>query len=84
MCSHCSNSASDSSSLLRCDECFAHFHTHCQGAASPAVKDMPWYCAACSPRHSLGTCWIPLGDVGVRDGVLAVMPKSMDLPRFFK
>ena len=44
--------------------------------------DELWYCPGCAVRPVLGTCWVPLGDVPVSDGVLAILPGTAALPNF--
>jgi hypothetical protein len=55
---------------------------------SPALLAPPqeddWFCSNCSQRPTLGTCWIPLGDLPTDHGVLAVLPGSQHLPNFDK
>lgn len=44
--------------------------------------DNTWHCPRCAVRPVLGTCWIPLGDIALEDGVLAILPGSSALPNF--
>ena len=59
-----------------CEECFQ------QTDGTKRLEDGSVYCDSCRPRPSLITCWVPLGDIPVNDGVLAVLPRTTNLPRF--
>lgn len=70
--------------LLRCDECFLCFHVHCLGVFK-GEEDIPqeeWYCDSCRLRPNLGTCWIPLGDIDIEEGTLAILPGTTNLSNF--
>ena len=41
-----------------------------------------WYCKNCNPRPLFGSCWIPVGDIDVKEGVLALLAKSDHMPHF--
>ena len=79
-CSVCKSTERDESILL-CDECNKGYHM--DTCMFPSVKKAPrsnWFCVECQDRHTLGTCWIPLDDVNVDRGVLALLPGSHQLP----
>ena len=76
----------DEQLTLICDDCGDCYHSYC---LKPKLKVLPgeydsWYCPACKVRPIFGTCWIPLGDCPVDHGVLGVLPKSTDLPDYYK
>lgn len=76
-----------SAMLLRCDECYKHYHIQCLPRHYVNTSMIPtdeWYCPYCSIRPVLGTCWIPLGNVSVTDGSLQLLPGTMKLPQFDK
>ncbi|CAM9340690.1 unnamed protein product, partial [Ectocarpus fasciculatus] len=68
--------------LILCDECNRCLHIRC---LSPPLLEIPkedWYCPDCAQRPLLVSCWTPLGDVAVNDGVLCVLGGSHTLPRW--
>ena len=70
--------------LLLCDECNDPYHMDsCLDPPIEIAPEGPWFCPTCKlSRPTLGTCWIPLGDVDVDHGVLAVLSGSHHLPNF--
>ena len=60
---------------------------HVRAPSSPLLHsffngDDLLYCRGCAVRPVLGTCWVPLGDVPVDDGVLAILPGTSTLPNY--
>ena len=82
-CCHCNDGSRDDK-LLLCDECNAPYHM--DTCLNPPIDITPkdsWFCPTCNKsRPTLGTCWIPLGDVDIDHGVLAVLAGSHYLPNF--
>jgi PHD-finger/Phytanoyl-CoA dioxygenase (PhyH) len=81
-CLVCKDGDNEANTLI-CDECYDCYHIGC---LRPPLKQVPsgeWYCAKCSVRSTLGTCWIPLGDTPVDHGVLAVLPGTQNLPNYY-
>lgn len=82
-CRHCDDKGRDEK-LLLCDECNAPYHM--DTCLNPSIEVTPkdlWFCPTCNQsRPTLGTCWIPLDDVDVDHGVLAVLSGSHYLPNF--
>lgn len=73
-CKKCSLKSSKVYAECFCFECGDMVHLNC-------LKDQQWpgdrwFCDDCMPQHTLGTCWIPLGDVDIREGVLAFLHTS--------
>ena len=73
---------------VQCGECQRAFAFHPYCVPQPDTTAFPpqsaWYCPSCLPRPLLGTCWIPLGDIPVEEGVLGILPGSAHLPNFDK
>lgn len=68
--------------LIICDECNCCTHLDCLAPALARPPDDNWYCSDCKQRPTLVSCWTPLGDVQVNDGVLCVLAGSHKLPNF--
>ncbi len=86
-CTLCSETSDKDEGIMRCDECHRHSHVRClkrRGLAPENLTHHVWYCGDCLPTHTLGTCWVPLGDVSMDEGVLALLAGSTDLPRYFR
>lgn len=67
--------------ILLCDECNKTYHMDtCISVPLQKAPRGEWFCPECIVRPTLGTCWVPLEDVGVDHGVLAVLPGSQYLP----
>jgi hypothetical protein len=80
-CRHCGGGDREDE-LVICDECNCCIHLDCLTPALPAPPDDNWYCPDCSPRPALVSCWTPLGDVRVAEGVLCVLAGSHKMPNF--
>ena len=75
-CVECDESRSKSSkeASVNCFECGNMCHIDClPDKASPSGR---WFCQECSPQFTAGTCWIPLGDVDIQEGVPAFLHTS--------
>jgi len=81
-CSVCKSYAREDKILL-CDECNKAYHMDtCIESPLEKAPRGEWFCGECSARPTLGTCWVPLEDVGVDHGVLALLPGSQYLPDY--
>ena len=81
-CVYCESSERESKILL-CDECNEGYHMDsCLEVPLDKTPQGSWHCPSCAIQHILGTCWIPLDDIPVDQGVLAVLPGSQYLPNF--
>lgn len=81
------NKKQSNDDFLQCEECGRCMHLRCLFQDSDErrqVKDLSeredWFCVDCNPRPVIGTAWIPLGDVDIDSGVLAVLLESQNLP----
>eukprot|EP01038_Epipyxis_sp_PR26KG_P007767 gene7767-10552_t len=82
-CPKCSKKSNDI--LLKCTECLKTCHIKCIEIYKNNIDNAPkdeWFCSDCSLRPILGTCWLPLGDISVNEGVLALLPQSDKMPNF--
>lgn len=80
------NAKTNDPELIACSECGLKVHR--SGLDLPSADSdahiVEWYCQRCSPRPMMGTCWLPLMDVPVQKGALALMPGTLNLPNSFK
>jgi hypothetical protein len=63
-------------SVTVCTECGVRWHSTCQ----PSGGADTLLCQQCAPGTVMGTFWVPLGDISVDDGVLAIMNGSANFP----
>lgn len=71
-----------SQKYIQCCDCYVLFHVECVKERDVDLPLDEYYCKSCKPRHILGTCWIPIGDVEVKDGALAILSGSKSLPYY--
>lgn len=82
-CVHCFAADRDTEFIL-CEECNACAHIGCLAPPLDKIPDDNWYCHDCEQRAILVSCWTPLADVPVHDGVLCVLEGSQKLMCFDK
>lgn len=73
----------DEDKTLVCEECESCWHTYCLKPKLDKLPSDDWYCPQCSQRPLFGTAWVPLGDTPVDHGVLAVLPGTQNLPKYY-
>ncbi len=78
--------ANNPESMLICDICGAGFHLGCHTPPLKAIPDSEeWHCRQCADSPvPVYTCWVPLGDLGQEQGLLAIKEGTHTLAGYKK